>query len=219
MFRDRKDAGTKLGEALLKYKDENPLVVGIPRGGMETAYYVAQKLDAEMIPIISRKLGYPFNPEFAMGAVAEDGSLYISSLARSRVSEEQIEEILQQQKNEIKRRVDLLRKGQPVPEMKNRTVIVVDDGIATGATLFATLEMCKKLQPKKLIVAAPIGAPETIVKLKSMSDKTLILESPEDFYAVSQGYEYFTNLTDEEALEFINKHQEARKNQTQTNHN
>lgn len=207
MFKDRKDAGKKLGEALMVYKEEHPLIVGIPRGGMETAFYVAQKLEAEMVPVISRKLGYPFNPEFAMGAVAEDGSLYMSSIASARVNESQIQEILESEKHEIRRRIELLRKGKPLPPMKGRTVIVVDDGIATGATLFATLKLCKKLKPAKLIVAAPIGAPDTILQLEELADKIVVLETPADFYAVSQGYEFFKNLSDEEAMEFIKQYE------------
>lgn len=206
MFKDRKDAGLQLGEALKVYQKDNPLIIGIPRGGIETAFYVAQKLKAQMVPVISRKLGYPFNPEFAMGAVAEDGSLYISPLASSRVSQIQIAEILLNEKQEIRRRIELLRKGKPLPEMKGKTVIVVDDGIATGATLFATLELCKKLKPALIIVAAPIGAPETLSQLGKFADKVIVLETPQDFHAVSQGYEFFGNLSDEQALEFIKRH-------------
>ena len=206
MFKDRKDAGLQLGEALKVYQKDNPLIIGIPRGGIETAFYVAQKLKAQMVPVISRKLGYPFNPEFAMGAVAEDGSLYISPLASSRVSQIQIAEILLNEKQEIRRRIELLRKGKPLPEMKGKTVIVVDDGIATGATLFAALELCKKLKPALIIVAAPIGAPETLSQLGKFADKVIVLETPQDFHAVSQGYEFFGNLSDEQALEFIKRH-------------
>lgn len=213
MFKDRKDAGLKLGEALKAYQKDNPLIIGIPRGGIETAYYVAQKLKAEMVPVISRKLGYPFNPEFAMGAVAEDGSLYMSPMASSRVNQIQIAEILLKEKHEIRRRIELLRQGKPLPVMKGKTVIVVDDGIATGATLFATLELVKKLKPGKLIVAAPIGGPETLLQLENLANKVLVLETPPDFYAVSQGYEFFKNLSDEEALEFIKRHRKERENQ------
>lgn len=207
MFKDRKDAGEKLAVALMSYRSFHPLIVGIPRGGMETAYYVAKKLKAELVPVISRKLGYPFNPEVAMGAVAEDGSLYLSSSATSRVSQSQIQEILDREKHEIRRRIELLRKGTPLPDMNGRTVIVVDDGIATGATLFATLELCKKLKPAMLIVAAPVCAPTALLQLEELVDKLVILEVPEEFRAVSQGYEFFKNLSDEEALGFIKQHE------------
>jgi putative phosphoribosyl transferase len=181
MFKDRKDAGLQLGKALLKFKADKPLIIGIPRGGLETAYYVAHELQAEMIPVISRKLGYPHNPEFAMGALAEDGSLYLSPLARQRVSKDDINQAMEWEREEIKRRVALLRPTTPIPTMKGRTVIVVDDGIATGATLFATLKLCQKHQPKKLIVAAPNGASETINKLNYEADEVIVLEVPQDF--------------------------------------
>jgi predicted phosphoribosyltransferase len=203
MFKDRKDAGNKLGDALMNFKHDHPLIVGIARGGLETAYYVAQKLDTDMVPIISRKLGYPFNPEFAMGAVSEDGSLYLSPMASSHLSESQLHDLMEREKPEIARRVNLLRHGKPLPSMKGKTVILVDDGIATGATLFATIECCKKLNPSKLLVAAPIGDLDTIEQLQELVDKIIVLETPPNFHAVSQGYEFFQNLDDEEALEFI----------------
>lgn len=212
MFKDRKDAGSKLGDALMIFKHDHPLIVGIARGGLETAFYVARKLDTDMVPIISRKLGYPFNPEFAMGALSEDGSLYLSSMASSHLSESQLHEMLERTKPEIERRVKLLRNGKPLPSMKGKTVIVVDDGIATGATLFATVDCCKKLKPAKLIVAAPIGDLDTMEQLHGLVDKIIVLETPPDFHAVSQGYEFFQNLTDEEALEFVRKHEKIKKN-------
>jgi len=116
MFRDRKDAGQKLALALERYRNMNVLVLGIPRGGVETAYYVAKHLNAEMSIVITRKLGYPFNPEAAFGAVAEDGSLYISESASKNLSSEDMSEVLDNQKQEIRRRVQKLRRGKPLPE-------------------------------------------------------------------------------------------------------
>lgn len=208
MFKDRKDAGIQLGEALLAYKKENPIVIGIPRGGIETAYYVAQKLHAEMIPIISRKLGHPQQPEYAMGAIAEDGSYYLSPWVKSEISDEDLEYVKNKEKEEIARRVKLLRKGKPIPSLEGRTVIVVDDGIATGSTLFATLKLCQNQHPKKLVVAAPISGKEAAQQLQKMADEVLILELPEDFRAVSQGYQSFSNISDEETLEFMRKYEQ-----------
>lgn len=214
MFEDRKDAGIQLGKALVGYKSENPLVIGIPRGGIETAYYVAKELDAEMIPVISRKLGYPHNPEFAMGAIAEDGSVYLSDLAKSSVNQEDLIEVMEIEKEEIKRRVKLLRQGRPLPSFKGRTVLVVDDGIATGATLFATLKLCRCQNPKRLIAAAPISGEEAARQLEKLVDGVHILIQPEDFRAVSQGYRHFSNLSDQQTLEFINKHEMERNKNT-----
>jgi predicted phosphoribosyltransferase len=205
MFIDRKDAAEKLGRALEKYRGANVIVLGIPRGGAETAYYVAKHLHAELALVITRKLGYPFNPETAFGAVAEDGSLYISDAARERLTEEQMHKELLQQKEEIKRRVKKFRQGKPLPELKGRTVIVTDDGIATGATLFAAIGLCKKNKASKIVVAAPISGKRMEAMLKKMVDDVVILETPEDFRAVSQGYKEFRNLSDEEAMAFISK--------------
>jgi predicted phosphoribosyltransferase len=205
MFANRKDGGEKLGRALEKYRDKNVLVLGIPRGGAETAYYVARHLNGQLALVITRKLGYPINPEAAFGAVAEDGSVYISETARMNLTDEEMNQVLQQQKKEITRRIQKLRHGHPLPKMKERIVIIVDDGIATGATLFATIELCKKQHPEKIIVAAPIAGQRMEGILRNMVDEVVILETPTFYSAVSQGYEDFYNLTDEEALTFIDK--------------
>ena len=203
MFEDRKDAGIQLGKALRRFEKDQPLVLGIPRGGVETAYYVAKELGAEMVPVISRKLGYPRNPEFAMGAIAEDGSYYLSDLVKSRVGDEELNLAIRREKKEIQKRVARLRNGKPLPSLKGRTVVVVDDGIATGATLFATIELCRKQHPRKLVVAAPISGTEAARELHNLVDEVVILTKPENFSAVSQGYQSFYNLNDAETLEFL----------------
>lgn len=205
MFFDRKDAGEKLGQALEHYQDKDVLVLGIPSGGAETAYYVAQHLHADLAMVVTRKLGYPSNPEAAFGAIAEDGSLYISDMAQNVLSAEEMNEVLQFQKEEIKRRIQKLRKGKPLPELKDRIVIVVDDGIATGATLFATIELCRKRKAKKIVVAAPISGTNMKNKLLHLVDEVVILNTPEFYTAVSQGYENFSDLSDEEAMMFMDK--------------
>ncbi|MBA4055508.1 MAG: phosphoribosyltransferase, partial [Marivirga sp.] len=125
MFKNRKDAAEKLALALAKYRNTNSLVVGIPKGGVETAFYVADYLNAEMSVVVTRKLGYPSNPEAAFGAIAEDGSLYISKIAIHDITQEEINQILKDQKKEITRRVNKLRSGEPLPDMNGRTVILV----------------------------------------------------------------------------------------------
>lgn len=205
MFLDRKDAGEQLGRALEKFRDKHVLVLGIPRGGAETAYYVAKHLNAELSLVITRKLGYPFNPEAAFGAVAEDGSVYLSESAKQELTKEEINRVLEEQKSEIERRIEKLRRGKPLPDLKGRTIIIVDDGIATGATLFATIALCKKNKAGKIIVAAPIAGKRMERILPQMADDVVILETPTFYSAVSQGYQDFYNLTDEEALAFMDK--------------
>jgi putative phosphoribosyl transferase len=207
MFLNRKDAGQKLGLALEAYKNKNAMVVAIPRGGVEIGYYVAKHLDAELTVVITRKLGYPTNPEAAFGALAEDGSLYISQTAATLLTTPEMDEVIRREEDEIDRRIFILRRGRPLPDMEDRIVIIVDDGIATGATLFATLELCRKLKPDKIVVAAPIAgqAMERTLLQKHKVDHVVILESPLEYRAVSQAYETFIALTDEEASDFLKK--------------
>jgi predicted phosphoribosyltransferase len=205
MFTDRKDAALQLAKALEKYKNKNAVVLGIPRGGAETAFYVALHLNAELSLLVSRKLGHPANPEYAFGAIAEDGSVYLSPSAKQELSEETINMVVDTQKKEIERRITILRKGKPLPELKGRTVILVDDGIATGATIFAAIEMCKNRNAGKIIVAAPVSGYEMEEKLAGKADEVVILEKPEDYYAVSQAYMSFYNLSDEDALKYMQR--------------
>lgn len=210
MFRDRKDAALQLAKALEKYKDKNAIVLGIPRGGAETGYYVALHLGATFSLLIARKMGHPANPEYAMGAIAEDGSIYINEAAAETISQETIDRVAAQQQKEIERRVAFLRHGEPLPDLKGKTVILVDDGIATGATLFASIAMCRNQGVGKLIVAAPVSGMEKERELLSVADEVVILETPAMYYAVSQAYQHFYNLTDEEALEFMEKWKKQR---------
>jgi predicted phosphoribosyltransferase len=205
MFKDRKDGGEELGRALEKYRNTNVLVLGIPRGGVETAYYVAKHLNAELSLIVTRKLGYPFYPEAAFGAVAEDGSVYISKDATQHLTDDEMTEVLSQERKEIQRRVEKLRHGNPLPDLSGRTIIIADDGIATGATLFATIKLCKNKQAGRIIVASPIAGESMKDRLRQIVDEVVILTSPPFYSAVSQGYERFDPLSDEEALAFMQR--------------
>lgn len=205
MFNDRKEAAIQLAKALEQYKNMNVVVLGIPRGGVVTAYYVANHLNGEFSLLISRKLGHPYNPEYAVGAIAEDGTIYLNPHALSEVSELQIDEAVAEQKNEIERRIKILRKGESLPQLKDRIVIVVDDGIATGATIFAAIKMCKNQKASKIIVAAPVSSDSIIDKLKNEADEVVILETPDFYHAVSQVYYNFPQVSDEEALDLLEK--------------
>lgn len=210
MFANRKDAAMQLAQALEKYRGQNVVVLGIPRGGAETAYYVARYLDTELSLLISRKLGHPGNPEFAFGALAEDGTVYLNPGITSELSKELIDESVQVQKKEIERRINLLRKGKPLPELKNKTVILVDDGIATGATIFAAIRMCRNQGAGKIVVAAPVSSSDKEQELQEVADETVILKKPAFYYAVSQAYNDFSNLSDQEALTFMELREKER---------
>lgn len=206
MFKNRKDAALQLGEALWMYRREQPLVLAIPRGGVETGYYVARALGCDFSVVITRKLGHPYQPELAVGALAEDKSLYLNPTIQRKVSKAMIEKAIEREDKEIKRRIALYRKGKALPPISKRTVILVDDGIATGATLLAALQLCRKRQAAKIVVAAPVSSLGMLKKLQQVADAVVILETPIDYVAVSQIYEEFRNLTDEEVLSFLQAH-------------
>jgi putative phosphoribosyl transferase len=215
MFYDRKEAALQLAKALEKYKDKEVVVLGIPRGGAVTGYYIAGHLNAGFSLVISRKLGHPANPEYAVGAVAEDGTIHLNKHAMQEVSQEEIDTAVAQQKKEIQRRIMILRKGEQLPVIKNKTVLIVDDGIATGATIFAAIKMCRKKEAAKIVVAAPISGWEIIEELKKEADEVVILETPLFYHAVSQVYESFEVVTNNEAMELLKKWKKEKKSKKQ----
>ncbi|BAF71949.1 phosphoribosyltransferase [Sulfurovum sp. NBC37-1] len=205
MFKDRKDAGRKLAIALQKYKDTDTLVLAIPRGGVELGCEVAQALHCDFSLLICRKLPYPNNPESGFGAIAEDGSLYINTLAASFVPQSEIDRIIQEQAGEIQRRIAKLRDGQPLPQIKGRTVILIDDGIAMGSTMHAAVTLCRKQEAAKIVIAVPVAGREAIEEFSRLVDEIVVLESPRDFHAVAQVYENWYDVSDAEVLELIKK--------------
>lgn len=203
MFKDRRDAGIKLAHALAKYKNRGVLVLAIPRGGAEVAYQVAQLLGADLSLLISRKLPYPDNPEAGFGAVAEDGSTFLFDDATRRLRRETVERIIRTQIEEIGRRIKVLRKGRPLPDIAGRTVILVDDGLAMGSTMRAAVALCRKAEAEKIIVAVPVAGAEVAEELAKMADELVVLETPAFFYAVAQVYENWYDVPDEEVLEIM----------------
>lgn len=205
MFENREEAGIQLAQILKKYKKEQPIILAIPRGGIVPGVVIAGELDADFSVIITRKLGLPSHPESAFGAIAEDKSLYLNPSVREVLSKEVIEKVIHKEEKEIKKRIDQYRKGAPLPSLRDRTVILVDDGIATGSTLLVAIDLCKKQKAKKIVVAAPVSGMNASEKLNNKADEVAILEVPENYYAVSQAYRNFKNLSDKEALRWIEK--------------
>jgi len=203
MFKNRKEAGKKLAEALEKYRGENPLILAIPRGGVEVGLQVAKKLDSDFSLIIARKLSLPDNPETGFGAVAENGSTFILEDAHYRLSGETIERIKEEQIDEIKRRIKVLRGGNPLPEIEGRTVILIDDGIAMGSTMRASIELCKIREAVKIVVAVPVAGREVAEEIGKKVDELIVLETPEYFRAVAQAYEKWYDVSDEEVLDLL----------------
>ncbi len=211
MFEDREDAGKKLARPLKKYKGQGVLVLAIPRGGVEVGYQVARHLDADFSIVISRKLPFPDNPESGFGALAEDGSAILLREASSWVPEKDIKEIILEQSEEIKRRVSVLRKGKPLPEISGRTVILVDDGLAMGSTMRAAVELCHKKNAQKIVVAVPVAGRRVAREMADRADETVILEKPEFFRAVAQVYSNWYDVPDEEVLEILEEWEKQKK--------
>lgn len=207
MFEGRKDAGQKLARALEKYRAKDALVLAIPKGGAEVGYQVAKYLNSKFSILVARKLPYPDNPEAGFGAVAEDGSTFILRDAERWLSKEIVDQIIEYQKHEIKRRIGMLRKGKPLPEITNRTVILVDDGIAMGSTMRAAIMLCKNRKAGKIIVAAPISGKRVAREIAEMVDEIVILEKPAFFQAVAQVYRNWYDVSDGEVIEIMERWQ------------
>lgn len=203
MFKNRKDAGEKLAKALEKYRIENPIILAIPRGGVEVGLQVAAKLNTDFSLIISRKLPFPDNPEAGFGAVAENGSTFILENAHNWLSGETIERIKQEQIAEIERRIKALRGGNSLSELEGRTVILIDDGIAMGSTMRAAIELCKNRKARKIVVAVPVAGVEVAEELQKIVDELVVLEIPAYFRAVAQVYERWYDVSDEEVLDLL----------------
>ena len=205
LFKDRADAGQQLGESLkAKYKAQDPLVIGIPRGGVEVGYYVAAALDAAFSLIVACKLPFPGHPELGFGAVSEQSEVYVSGLGRDMLDQETIEGIVQGQLAEVKRGVELYRRGMPLIEMNRRTVILVDDGIAMGVTLVPVIALCHKNGASKVIIAVPVSSIDYDIHL-SRADAIEVLWQPEDFQSVGLAYRRFGEFTDDQVLNLLNQ--------------
>lgn len=193
-----------LASKLMDYA-EKAIVLAIPRGGVVVGFEVAKKLRIPIDIIVPRKIGAPFNPELAIGAVTEDGTMILDRqlIEYLGVSESYIEEESAQQRLEIKRRLRLYRGGTSFLNLKGLQVILVDDGVATGATVRAALASIRKKDPKSVILAVPVAPPSTIRDLKREADDVIYLAAPEPFYAIGQFYRDFAQTSDEEVKRLL----------------
>lgn len=207
MFRDRIEAGRFLAEELTLFQGRSPVVLGIPRGGIVIAREIARRLGGQLDVVFAHKLGTPGYEELAMGAVAEDGSLFMNKEVTDsfRVSPSAIENERIKQLDLIKRRAVMVRKIRPRVKLKGRIVIVTDDGVATGSTTQAAIWAVRTEQPAKLVLAVPVGPEDTIIKLAQHVDEMLCLRSPPAFVAVGQFYQHFYPIEDEDVLEILAK--------------
>lgn len=206
-YADRRDAGRRLGAALAQYREAGPVVIGLPRGGVVVAAEVARSLGAPLDVMVTRKIGAPFNPEFAIGAVApgvvhlDDAT--VEALAIPRVY---IDRSVAREQEVARKREARLREGRAGLDVAGRTVIVVDDGLATGATAIAAIEALRQMHPGKIVVAVPVGAPDTVARLRNRADDVVCLQTPTAFRAVGQAYVDFTPVEEDEVVRLLQAH-------------
>ncbi|HXZ46102.1 MAG TPA: phosphoribosyltransferase [Pseudolabrys sp.] len=209
-FIDRDDAGRQLAKALSRYKNGKPIVLALPRGGVPVAAKVAEALHAPLDLLLVRKIGVPFQPELAMGAVVDGASPVIvrneDVIRAAGISEQEFAAVRDEQFAEIERRRKIYLGNRPHPEVAAHTVIVVDDGIATGATTRAALQAVRVRKPSKLVLAVPVAPTDTLKKMAGEADEIVCLEDYEEFGAIGLFYSDFRQVSDDEVTELLSKH-------------
>lgn len=203
-FKNRQQAAELLAEKLARYKGQNPLVLGIPRGAVPMAKIIADALDGEIDVVLVHKLGAPGNPELAVGSVDESGQVYLREHARALGLSDIEAEKTRQMKTLRERRARYTPVHPPI-DPAGRIVIVVDNGIATGASMIAALRSVRAQRPKKLIAAAAVAPYESLQEIRALADEVVCLDVPADFYAVGQFFEEFTQVSDEEVIALLQR--------------
>jgi predicted phosphoribosyltransferase len=205
IFNNRKDAGKQLSEKLAQFKGSKTIVLALPRGGVPVGYEVANRLNLPLEIIVSRKIGAPLNPELGIGAISENNSMVIdqNTVELLNITQKQIQEIINEQKKELERRIKLYRNGRSLPNLSDKSVILVDDGLATGVTAQAAVIALKKQNPKNIIFAAPVCARKSANQLKHAVDKIACVFSPHDLQAIGAYYRNFDQLTDEKVIKLL----------------
>jgi len=206
LFRDRGEAGQRLAEKLTHYADRRDvLVLALPRGGVPVAYEVAKALHAPLDVFLVRKLGVPGHEELAMGAIASGGVRVMNESVMNAldVPHELVEEVTQQEQQELDRRERAYRDDRPPVDVRGRTVILIDDGLATGSTMRAAVEALRRQRPDHIVVAVPVGAASTCDDFRALADEVVCAETPEPFRAVGLWYDDFSQTSDTEVYELL----------------
>lgn len=207
-FLNRQEAAERLASVLAPYRGTNPLVLGIPRGSVPMAKYLADSLQGDLDVVLVHKIGAPNHPEFAIGSVSESGDLYRSeSLSEMLLPRDYIEKQAQEEVTRLRARRTIYSPIRPPLSPKDRTVIIVDDGIATGCTILAAIRSLRGQNPKKLIVATPVASPRVLDRLKAEVDELVVLKTPLEFLSVGQFYDEFPQVSDEEVLQALTQTQ------------
>jgi putative phosphoribosyl transferase len=212
IFDSRVDAARRLAKALVEYQGRNPLVLAIPRGAVGMGRVLADELGGELDIILVRKLRSPFSPEFAVGAIDESGWAYLAQhAARAGADEAYLEHEKRLQLETLRKRRAQYTPARPAIDAKGRIVIVIDDGLATGATMIAALHAARAKQPQRLVCAVPVAAPDSLERVRPYADEVVCLEAPEEFYAVGQFYREFDQVQDAEVVALLAQDAKAHK--------
>ena len=205
-FENREEAGRLLAKKLFKYHNQEDLVVlGLPRGGVPVAFAIAKRLDKPLDIFLVSKITSPLQAELAIGALTSSGDLTISSelVKRLDISEIELDKLIQSKKELLENRAKLLRGSQRFRSLKDKTIILVDDGMATGSTMALAVASIRKLEPKKIIVAVPVASHEAVAQVKSLADEMVVPLIPDFFYSVSMWFSDFRQTTDGEVIELL----------------
>ena len=205
MLADRREAGRQLGEGLARYRDRHPVVLAIPRGGVVVGYEIARALGAPLDVMVARKIGAPDQPEFGIGAIAPGGVeiLDADSVRLAGATRADLDRISARERAELDRRLRRYRGERPLPDLRGKTAIVVDDGIATGVTMRASLSAIRALAPERIVLAVGVAPPETLEALRGEVDDVVCLVTPSSFYAVGLHFGEFPQVSDDEVVELL----------------
>ena len=204
-FRDRLDAGQQLARRLESYRKARPVVFAIPRGGVPVGAEIARYLDVGLDVVVARKLGAPLQAELALGAVTADGERFLNRdiITELQVDDAYLEQVTKEQSEEARRREQRFRGDRPPADVKGRTVLLVDDGLATGATMRAAARSLRKREPGRLVVAVPVGSREACAALREDADEVVCLAQPDPFYAIGLHYRRFEQVEDAEVISLL----------------
>ncbi|MCC3769552.1 phosphoribosyltransferase [Streptomyces sp. UNOC14_S4] len=211
-FRDRVDAGRRLADRLEHLRAEPVVVLGLPRGGVPVAYEVARALDAPLDVLLVRKLGVPYHSELGFGAIGEGGVRVVHDdiVRMSRVDEDDLVEVQRREEAELARQAERFRGGRPRVPLTGHTAVVVDDGVATGATALAACRVARAQDAARVVLAVPVAPPDAAQELRPQVDELVCLSMPTLFFAVGEWYEDFSQTSDEEVIELLRRSSAAR---------